>query len=67
MRLFDYSPEFQMDLEGTQPKTIFAPTNEALKVIPSEVLDSLKANTSGLTKVRRRHFRPNILSFIRGF
>ncbi|CAN7938226.1 unnamed protein product [Ixodes hexagonus] len=59
MRLFDYSPEFQMDLEGNQPKTIFAPTNEALKVIPSKVLDNLKANTSGLTKLLRLHMIKN--------
>ncbi|KAH6931147.1 hypothetical protein HPB50_022504 [Hyalomma asiaticum] len=51
MRLVDYSPDFLMDLDGNQPKTVFAPTNEALKVIPASVLDTLKANTSGLTQV----------------
>ncbi|XP_064471174.1 fasciclin-1-like isoform X2 [Ornithodoros turicata] len=55
MRLVDYSPDFRMDLESNQLKTIFAPTNEALKVIPSRVLDTLKANTSGLTKLLRLH------------
>lgn len=59
MRLVDYSPEFQMDIEGNQPKTVFAPTNEALKVIPSKVLDTLKANTSGLTKLLRLHMIKN--------
>ncbi|XP_037515979.1 fasciclin-1 [Rhipicephalus sanguineus] len=59
MRLVDYSPDFLMDLDGTQPKTVFAPTNEALKVIPASVLDTLKANTSGLTQLLRLHMIKN--------
>lgn len=59
MRLVDYSPNFQADLEGSQLKTLFAPTNEALKVIPPGVLDTLKANTSGLTKLLRLHMIKN--------
>ncbi|KAL3219166.1 hypothetical protein MRX96_030615 [Rhipicephalus microplus] len=59
MRLVDYSPDFLMDLDGSQPKTVFAPTNEALKVIPASVLDTLKANTSGLTQLLRLHMIKN--------
>lgn len=59
MRLVDYSPDFLMDLDGTQPKTVFAPTNDALKVIPVKILDSLKSNTSYLTQLLRLHMIKN--------
>ncbi|XP_077532660.1 fasciclin-1-like [Haemaphysalis longicornis] len=55
VRLVDYSPDFQRDLNGNQPKTVFVPTNDALKVIPRSVLDALKINMSGLTLLLRLH------------
>lgn len=48
-------PEFHLELQSTEKKTVFAPTNEAILRLAPEKLANLKKNKTELTKLLRLH------------
>lgn len=49
--------------KDTGPLTVFAPTNDAFKKLPSKDLDALKENVAGLKAVLQTHITPKDVTF----
>ncbi|MEK8084931.1 fasciclin domain-containing protein [Aquabacterium sp. A3] len=47
-------------LQGSAPMTVFAPTNEAFKALPSATLEALSKNPDELRKVLKHHVVPGV-------
>ncbi|GBO14109.1 hypothetical protein AVEN_210394-1 [Araneus ventricosus] len=49
--LVNYAPDFKEILMSTQEKTLFAPSNEAIRQLPAEAVATIKTNITAITNV----------------
>lgn len=49
--LLNRAPEFQDMLMSDEEKTLFAPSNDAIRQIPREIMNPVKSNVTAITEV----------------
>ncbi|KAF8777992.1 Fasciclin-1 like protein [Argiope bruennichi] len=53
--LVNYAPDFKEILMSSQEKTLFAPSNEAIRQLPAEAVATIKTNITAITNLLKLH------------
>ncbi|KAG8191824.1 hypothetical protein JTE90_022816 [Oedothorax gibbosus] len=53
--LVNYAPDFKEILMSSQEKTLFAPSNEAIRQLPAEAVTQIKTNITAITNLLKLH------------
>ncbi|XP_054717752.1 fasciclin-1-like [Uloborus diversus] len=55
LELVNYAPDFKDILMNSQEKTLFAPSNEAIRQLPAEAVHQIKTNITAITNLLKLH------------